>query len=176
MVDQVGERGAVQGDAQLGAVGEVGGTQAAGVVPLGEEDLPGRAVLGPPPLDPPLQGPQLAVGEASGVQPLQGPEEGLGLQAGAQGQLPLDPGPDLVEGVPACPPGVLHAYLAGQPAVLPVVACGLAVHAGPGGGQSKRSPLLQGQAEAADLLVGDHRHSFPVRSPMVSARSRPGEF
>jgi hypothetical protein len=67
VVDQVGEGGAVQGDAQLGAVGEVGGGQPAGVVDLGEEDLLGRAVLGPPLPEPPLEGPHLAVGETPGM-------------------------------------------------------------------------------------------------------------
>jgi hypothetical protein len=81
VVDQVREGGALQGDTQFGAVGEVGGGQPSGVVDLGKEDFLGRPVLGPPLLDPPLQGPQLAVGEASGVLPLQGLEEGLGLQA-----------------------------------------------------------------------------------------------
>jgi hypothetical protein len=176
VVDQVREGAAMQGDAQLGAVGEVRRTQAAGVVDLGEEHFLGGAVLGPPPLDPSLQGPQLPVGEASGVQPLQGLEEGLGLEGRAEGQLLLDPGPHVVEGVRACSPVVLHGNLAGQPVLLPVLAGGLAVEAGPRRGQGKRSPLLQGPAETADLLVSDHRHSFPIRSPMVSSRSQPGEF
>jgi hypothetical protein len=176
VVDQVGERGALEGHAQLGAVGEVGRTQAAGVVKLAEEDLPGGAMLGPPLLDPSLQGPQLPIGEASGVLPLQGLEERLGLEGRVEGQLPLGPGPDVVEGVLACSPVVLHGNLAGQGVLLPVLACGLAVDAGPGGGQRKRSSLLQGPAETADLLVGDHRHSFPIRSSMVSTRPHTGEF
>jgi hypothetical protein len=57
VVDQVREGAAVQGDAQLGAVGEVGGGQPPGVVDLGEEHLLGRPVLGPPLLEPSLQGP-----------------------------------------------------------------------------------------------------------------------
>jgi hypothetical protein len=161
VVDQVREGGASEGDAQLGAVGEVGGSQPPGVMDLGEEDLLGGAVLGPPLLDPPLQGPQLSVGEASGVQPLQGLKEGLGLQAGVLGQLFFDPGPDFLERVRACPPGVLHASLAGQPVQLPVCACGLAVDAGLGSGQRQRRPLLQGLAETLNLLVSDHRDSFP---------------
>ena len=176
VVDQVGEGRAVEGDAQGVAVGEVGGTQPPRVVNLGEEDLLGQAMLGPPDLDSALQGPQLAIGEASWVVALQGLKESLGLQGGVEGELLLDPGPDGVEGVLACSPVVFHGNLAGQPVELPVLACGLAVDAGPGSSQSKRSSLLQGLAEAADLLVGDHRHSFPVRSPMVSTRSQPGEF
>ena len=162
VVDQVREGNAGQGDAQLRAVREVRGGQPPGVVDLGEEDFLGRAPLRPPLPQPTLQRPQLAVGEASGVLPLQGPEEGLGLQAGVVGQLLGDPGPDLREGVRACPPGVLHAYLARQLARLPVPPCRLAIHAGPGSGQRQRSPLVQGLAEQADLLVGDHRDSFPA--------------
>jgi hypothetical protein len=165
VVDQVGEGAAGDGDTQVGAVGEVGGGQPAGVVDLGEEDLLGGAALGPPLLDPPLQRPQLAVGEAPGVQPLQGSEEGLGLQARVLGQLLLDPGPDAFERIFARPPGMLHAHLAGQPGQPPVLACRLAIHAGLGSGQRQRHTLLQGFAQAQDLLVRDHRDSFPVKEP-----------
>jgi hypothetical protein len=157
-------------------VGKIGGTQATGVVKLWEEDLPGRAVFGPPLLDPALQGPQLAVGKASGMLPLQGLEEGLGLQAGVVGKLPLDPGPEAVEGVLACSPVVLHGNLAGQLVLLPVFGCGLAVHAGPGSGQRERSSLVQCRAKKLDLLIGYHRDSFPAKEPMVSTRSQSGEF
>jgi hypothetical protein len=157
VVEQVGEGQAGQGDAQVGAVGEVGGGQPAGVVDLGEEHLPGRAELGPPALDPPLKRPQLAVGEAAGVLPLQILEQRLGLEAGIEGQLLLDPGPGPVKGVLACPPGVLHSYLAWQPVQLPVGACGLAVDAGLGSGQRERHTLLQCLAQAQNLLVRDHR-------------------
>jgi hypothetical protein len=155
VIEQVREGVARQGDPQLGAVGEIAGRQPAGVMHLGEEDLLGRPPLGPPPLDPPLQGPQLAVAEAARVLAPQGLKERLGFQARVEGQLPLDPGPDPVEGVLARPPGVLHAYLARQPSQPPVLACGLLIQAGlrrrPAFGQ-----LAAIQAEqAADLLVGD---------------------
>ena len=164
VVDQVREGAAGQGDAQVGAVAEVGGSQAAGMVDLGEEDLPGGPVLGPPVLDPALQGAQLAVGKAARVLPLQGLEEGLGFQAGALGQLLLDPGPDPVEGVGACPPGVLHAYLTGQRAQAPVLARRLAIQARLGSSQGQRHTLVQGRAQAQDLPVRDHGDSFPWRS------------
>jgi hypothetical protein len=85
VVEQVVQRGALNGHAQAAQVGEVRGGQPAGPVGLGEEHLPGRPLGGTPVLDPALQGPQLAVGEAAGVLPLQGGEEGLGLQAGVEG-------------------------------------------------------------------------------------------
>jgi hypothetical protein len=86
VVDQVGERAAEDGHAQVGAVGEVAGTQAAGVMHLGEEDLLGRPVQGPPPLDPPLQGAELPVVKTVGEPPPQVGQQGLGLQPGVQAQ------------------------------------------------------------------------------------------
>ncbi len=56
VVDQVGKRLTVDGDAQAGAVREVGGAQAAGLMHLGEEHFLGRSVQGPPLLEAPLQG------------------------------------------------------------------------------------------------------------------------
>lgn len=177
VVDQVLKGHAGQGDAEVGAVGEVAGGQPAGVVDLGEEDLLGRPVLGPPLLDAPLQGTQLAVVEAAGVAPLQLLEEGLGFEAGVDNHLLLDPGPDALEGVLAGPPGMRHAHLARQPGQPLVLACGMAVHAGLGRCQRQRHTLLQGLAQAQNLLVGDHRGSFlPEAAPMVSGRTQPGEF
>jgi len=157
VVDQVREGRAGEGHAQLRAVGEVAGRQPAGLVDLGEEHLLGRPVLGPPLLQPPLQGPQLAVGVAAGVLPLQGLEEGLGLQAGVEGQLLLDPGPGVREGVGPGPPGVLHAYLAGQAAEPPVLARGLLIQARLGGGLPLGQPPQFQATKASDLLVGRHR-------------------
>ena len=156
VVDQVRKGRAGDGNAQVGAVREVTGRQPAGRVHLGEEDLLGRPLLGPPLLDTPLQGPHLAVGEAAGVLPLQGLEEGLGLQARLHGQLLLDPGPGLREGVGPGSPGVVHAYLAGQALEPPVLARGLRVHAGFGRRLPRAlTPEVQ-VAETSDLLVGDH--------------------
>jgi hypothetical protein len=70
MIDQVDEGTPVDADAQIRAVREVAGGQPTGIMHLGEEDLFGRATLRTPPLDPPLQRPQLAVGEAVGEAPL----------------------------------------------------------------------------------------------------------
>ncbi len=177
VVDQVGEGDAIDGHAQVGAVGEVTGGQPSGVVDLSEEDFPGRAVLGPPLLDAPLQSPQLTVGEVSRVPPLQGLEEGFGLQAGVYRELLFNPGPDHLEGVLACPPGVLHAYLAGQSVQPLVLACRLAVHTGLGSSQRQRHTLVQRLAQAQNLLVRDHRGLLSGQAtPMVSARSQPGEF
>jgi hypothetical protein len=155
VVNQVREGTAGNRHPQFIAVRKVRSGQPAGVVDLSEEDLLGWALLSPPPLDPSLQGPQLAVAETAGILPLQSLEDGLGFQARVEGQLFLQLGPDLDEGVGSRPPGVLHAYLARQLAQPPVLACGLLVHAGLG----RRPPLgllLVIEAEqAADLLIGD---------------------
>jgi hypothetical protein len=82
VVDQVVQRRAGDRHVQVGAVGEVAGGEAAGVVDLGEEHLLGRPLQGPPLLEPSLQGTELAVGEAAGEPPLQVGEQRLGLQAG----------------------------------------------------------------------------------------------
>jgi hypothetical protein len=156
VVDQVRERLAADGDLQARGVREVGGAQPARFVDLGEEDLPGRPVQGAPPLDVPLQGAELPIGEAAGIFTLQPVEHGLGLQAGVEVQLLLDARPDLGEGVGSRPPGMLHAYLAGQPAEPAVLACGLVVDAGPGGGLAFGQSLPVEAAKAADLQVGNH--------------------
>ena len=69
VVDQVLERRAVDGHAQVGAVREVAGTKPARIMDLGEEHLLGRARQGAPAADTALQGAELAVGAASGVAP-----------------------------------------------------------------------------------------------------------
>jgi hypothetical protein len=175
VVDQVGERAAVDRHAQVGAVGEVAGTQPAGVMHLGEEHLLGRTLQGAPPLDPSLQGAELTVGEAAGETPPQVGEQGLGLEPGVQAEQLLQLGPDVGEGVGPGQPIAFHALdLAGQSAKAAVLACGLGVHAGLG-----RGPLLGGTAdveaaEAAYLLVGDHQEP-PCRGlRMVYACSRIG--
>src|SRR5262245_44885560 len=79
-----------------------------GVVHVGEEPLLARPGLGPPLLDPPLQGAELAVSEAARVVPLQPGEKGLAFQAGVEGKLLLDLGPNVGEGIGASPPGMPH--------------------------------------------------------------------
>jgi len=135
VVDQVVERLAADGHAQVGGVREVAGAQSARVVHLREEHFLGRAMQGPPALDVPLQGAQLAVGEASGEAALQVVEQGLGLQAGIETQLLFELRPDLGEGIGPRAIITLHAsHLAGQPSEAAVLACGLGVESGLGGG------------------------------------------
>ncbi len=93
----------------------------------------------------------MPVGEAAGVLALQPVEHGLGLQAGVEGQLLLDARPDLGERVGSRPPGMRHAHLAGQPAEPAVLARGLVVEAGLGGGLGLGQSLVVQAAETADL-------------------------
>jgi hypothetical protein len=137
-------------------VREVRGTQPAGLVDLGEEDLLGRPGLGPPPPDMPLQGPQLAISEAARVAPLEFLEDGLGLQARVNLQQGTDLGPDRREGIGSGPPGVAWGQCAGELALVQVFAGSLLVHVGQQGatGQSHTGSLEAEQF--ADLLVRDH--------------------
>jgi hypothetical protein len=99
VVDHVVERSSVDGHPQIGAVSEVTGRQPSGVMVLGEEHLLGLTVQGPPGPHPPLQGPQLVVGEPARMTALQIDEQRLGLQAGVELQQFLQLGPDVGEGV-----------------------------------------------------------------------------
>ncbi len=157
VVDHVLERAAVERHAQVGAMREIAGTQASGVMDLGEEDLLGRALQGPPAFDPPLQGPQLAVGEASGEPTLQVGEEGLGLEPGLEPELFLQAGPDVSEGIGSRQPVPVHDLaLTGQPVEAEILASGLGVHAGLGGGQILGLALLHEATELPHLRIGNH--------------------
>jgi hypothetical protein len=128
VVGQVRERRPGDRHPQLGQVGEVAGAEPAGFVDLGEEDFLGWAGRGPPALDVPLQGPQLAIGEAAGVAALQLLEERLGLQPAVDLQQGLDLRPHLGKGVGPRGPGMRRGDLAGEPAEVDILAGGLVVH------------------------------------------------
>jgi hypothetical protein len=160
VVDQVREGMTGERDAQVVAVGEVGGGQPPGMMNLGEEDLLGRSLLRPPSLDATLERPHLAIGESARILPLQSLKEGLGFQAGVESQLFFQLRPDLGKRIGPCSPGVLHAYLAWQLTQPPVFACGLLIHAGPGRSLAL-GPVEAFQAkEATNVLIGD-RHLEP---------------
>lgn len=163
VVDQMRKGMTDEGDAQVVAVGEVGGGQPPGVMDLGEEDLLGRSLLGPPPLDATLERSHLAIGETTGILPLQSLKEGLGFQSGVESQLFFQLRPDLRERIRPCSPGVLHAYLARQLAQPPVLACGLLIHAGPGRGLAL-GPVETVQSEKpSNVLIGDRHREPPCK-------------
>ena len=135
MVDQVVERTAVDGHAQVRTVREIAGRDPTGMMRLGEENLLGRATLGPPDLDPPLQGAQLAVRKASGEASLQVGKKGPGLQSGVALQLLFEFGPDLGEEIRMRSPVPVHADdLAGQLAEAAIFSRRLGIHANAGCG------------------------------------------
>jgi hypothetical protein len=150
------ERLPLDGHTQVAHMGEVRGTKPAGLMHLGEKDFLGRPNLGPPAADVPLQGPQLAIGEAARVAALQVLEDGLGLQPGIDLQQGTDLGPDRGEGIGPGPPGVGLGPFAGKLTLVQVFAGGLLVHVGQQGatGQGRASRLEAEQC--ADLFVRDH--------------------
>jgi hypothetical protein len=157
MEDEVRQGHAGDGHFQAGAMGEVRGAQTGRFVDLGEEDLFGRAVQGAALLETALQGPQLAIGEASGIAALQVDEQGLGLQSGVEPQHLVEVRPNVGEGVgPGAVVAVHASDLAGQLAEAAILAGGLGIEAGPGGSLFL-GPVLQVEAtQAAHLSIGDH--------------------
>ena len=177
VVDQVVEGRAVDGHPQLGAVREVTGTQSSRRMDLVEEDLLGLAVQGSPGLDPPLQGAELAVGEATGEAALQVGEQGLGLQAGVELQQGFEFGPDVGKGVRPGPPIAGHTFdLRRQPSEAAILASRLGAQAGLGGGQFLGQSLSVETAEPPDLLVLNHREPSWKRASDDVGRRNDREF
>jgi hypothetical protein len=163
VVDQVVERRAGDGHTQLGAVREIAGAQASGVMDLGEEYLLGRSLKGTPLLEAALQGPQLAIGEASRKAALQVGEQGLGLQSGIEFHLRFQLRPDLGEGVRSRAVVTVHAsHLTGQPTEPAVLARGRRVDAGLVSRASLGQSLEIEPLESSHLLIGKHPEP-PVR-------------
>jgi hypothetical protein len=136
VIDQVVERLAEEGDAELGHAGEVTLGESPRLVDLREEHLPGRAFEGTPPFDPALQAPELDVGEPAGTAALQVEEEGLGLEPRVDPQQFAQFRPDILERVLPGPPGVRDSSLTGERVGVAVLACRLLVNASLIGGLS----------------------------------------
>jgi hypothetical protein len=98
----------------------------------------------------------LSLGKAARIQALQPVKQRLGLQAGVEEQLFLDLRPDIGEGIGACLPSMLHAYLTGQLAEPAVLAGGLVVDAGLGGGLTFGQTLLIQATQTTDMQIGYH--------------------
>lgn len=156
MIDQVRKRLAADGDLQATGMREIGGTALSWRMDLGEKDFLGLAVQGPPLLEPPLQGPQLAVRKAAGILALQPGQEGVGLQARVDRQLFLDSRPDLGERIGPGPPGMFHTHLTGKSAQTPVLARGLFVEARLGGGLGPGQGKQIETTQTTNLLIGNH--------------------
>ena len=160
VIDQMRERFAVDRHAQIGHVREVRGAQPARHVLLREEDLLVRPARGPPLFDPPLQGPQLLLGESTRMPPLQFLEERLGFPARTLFEQCLDFAPDVGERIfagPLRPRACLRRPLRRQPIRLPMLPCRLAIHACLRRRQRQRRLLAEPGPEHPDLPIRDHR-------------------
>jgi hypothetical protein len=176
MVDQVIERLPLDADTQLVHRGEIGGAQPARFVDLAEEHFLGRTAARTPAADMPLQGAQLAVGEAAGMAALQLLEDRLGLKPGVDVEEFAHRAPDLLEGVRPGAPSVGRGDFAGPLAQAPVFACCLLIHVRPPRRLDQRSAVSQQAKQPLDLLVRDHRNppcARKLRSPY--GHPRPGK-
>ncbi len=156
VIDQVVERLAEDGDAELGHAGEVALGEPTRLVDLGEEDLLGRPFEGTPPFDPALQTTKLDVRETPRITPLQVEEEGLGLEARVEPEHFKEIGPDILERVLPGPPGVRDSALTGQRVGVAVLACRLLVDFGPIGSVGQCVFGLEQLPQPPELTIGDH--------------------
>jgi hypothetical protein len=177
VVDQVGERLALEGHAQGLHVREVRGPQPARLMQLGEEHLLGRPVLRLPLPHAPLQRPPAPLPVRPRHLALQPLQQRLGLQA----RLPLEQfrqlRPHRGQGVGTGPPGARPGPLAGQSGLVAVLAGGLAIHVGTPRGSGQRGPPEEGLPQFLDLGVGGaaagtHRQLLSPEVAAVLGRAR----
>ena len=142
MVNEMIERLALYGHAELVHGGKVRLRAFPGLIDLFEEDLLRRILGGPPVLDPSLKGAELAVSEASRVTPLQILEEGLGFEARIEFELLPDLLPAVGKEVVVCTPLARGFKLAGKLLGLAILAGGLLIETGLGGGHGQGLLLL----------------------------------
>ena len=165
VIDQVVERLAEDGDAELGHAGEVALGEPTRLVDLGEEDLLGRPFEGTPLFDPPLQATELDVGEPPRKAALQVEEEGLGLEARVEPEQFEEFGPDVLERVLPGPPGMRDSSLTGERVGVAVLACRLLVDFGPIGGLGQCVFGLEQLPQPPELTIGDHPFAPVSREP-----------
>jgi hypothetical protein len=165
VIDQVVERLAEDGDAELGHAGEVRFGEPARLVDLGEEHLLGRPFEGPPPFDPALQAPELDIGEAPRESALEIQEEGLGLEARVEPEQFDEFGPDVLERVLPGPPGMGDSSLTGERVGVAILAYRLLVELGPVGGVCEGGFGLEQLPQPPELTIGDHPFAPDSREP-----------
>jgi hypothetical protein len=165
VIDQVVERLAEDGDAELGHAGEVALGEPTRLMDLREEDLLGRPFEGPPLFDPTLQATELDVGEPTGKAALKVEEEGLGLEARVEPEQFQQFGPDILERVLPGPPGMGDSSLTGEQVGVAVLACRLLVDLGPIGGVGERVFGLEQLPQPPELTIGDHPFAPVSREP-----------
>jgi hypothetical protein len=165
VIDQVVERHAEDGDAELGHAGEVRFGEPARLMDLGEEHLLGRPFEGAPEFDPPLQGAELDVGESPREAALQVEEEGLGLEPWVEPKQFDEFGPDVLERVLPGPPGMRDSSLTGERVGVAVLARRLLVDFGPIGGLGECGFGLEQLPQPPELTIGDHPFAPVSREP-----------
>lgn len=156
VIDQVVERLAEDGDAELGHIGEVALGEPARLMDLREEHLLGRPFESTPPFDPALQATELDVGEPPRKASLQVEEEGLGLEPRVEPEQLEEFGPDILERVLPGPPGMRDSSLTGKRVGVAVLACRLLVDARLVGGLSQRVFGLDQLPQPPEQTIGDH--------------------
>jgi hypothetical protein len=156
VIDQVVERLAEDGDAELGHAGEVALGEPPRLMDLGEEDLLGRPFEGTPLFDPPLQATELDVGEPPRIASLQVEEEGLGLEPRVEPEQLEQFRPDILERVLPGPPGMRDSPLTGERVGVAVLACRLLVDFSSAGGIGQCRFGLEQLPQPPELTIGDH--------------------
>jgi len=165
VIDQVVERLAEDGDAELGHAGEVALGEPTRLMDLGEEDLLGRPFEGSPLFDPTLQATELDVGEPPREAALQVEEEGLGLEPRVEPEQLEEFGPGVLERVLPGPPGVRDSSLTGKRVGVAVLACRLLVDSGPIGGVGECVFGLEQLPQPPELTIGDHPFAPVSKEP-----------
>ena len=165
VIDQVVERLAEDGDAELGHAGEVAFGESPRLMDLGEEDLLGRPFEGTPPFDPSLQATELDVGETPRKTPLQVEEEGLGLEPRIEPEPFEEFGPDVLERILPGPPGMRDSPLTGEQVGVAVLACRLLIDLGSIGGVGECVFSLEQLPQPPELTIGDHPFTPVSREP-----------
>ena len=156
VIEQVVERLAEDGDAELGHAGEVALGEPTRLMGLGEEDLLGRPFEGSPLFDPTLQATELDVGEPPREAALQVEEEGLGLEPRVEPEQFEEFGPDVLERVLPGPPGMRDSLLTGERVGIAVLGCRLLVNAGLVSGLSQCVFGLDQLPQPPEQAIGDH--------------------
>lgn len=131
MIDDVVERLAENGDAELRHAGEVTLGEPTRLMDLREEDLLGRPFKNAPEFDPPLQTPQLDIRKPARETTLKVVEKSLGLKPRIEPEPFEKFSPNILERILPSPPSVRDSTLTGKQVGVAVLACRLLVDLGP---------------------------------------------
>jgi hypothetical protein len=159
VIDQMVERLAEDGDAELGHAGEVRFGEPPRLVKLCEKHLLGRPFEGSPLFDPSLQNAELDVGKATRESTLEVKEKGLGLESRVELEEFDKFGPDLLERVLPGPPGVRDASLTGEQVGVAVLAYRFLVELGSVSGVGLCGFGLKQVPQSPELTISDHPYT-----------------